>query len=168
VRASAWSRVPTIAALALALGPLPSAAQAAGAGNGVRFGVSVGGISTVSVAVELFHDTHAVELALGTWSFRDVSVSAVAKEYFGATRLRPFVGAGLWVVGAAPNGERTGLALVLRAPVGVDWRIADRHAAGAALNVDWGLWVRRSDPEDTLPMNRRFVPLPELDYRYTS
>lgn len=151
----------------LALRSASAAAQAPGAGDGVRFGVSFGGISTVSVVVELFRDTHALEFALGTWTFRDLSVSAVAKEYLGASRLRPFVGGGLWAVAARPNGERTGLALVLRAPVGVDWRVADRHAAGAALDVNWGLLVRRSDPEDRLPMNRRFVPLPEVYYRFT-
>ncbi len=167
MRASTVARVAALAALVLALRSAPAAAQGPGAGDGVRFGVTFGGISTVSLVVELFRDTHALELALGTWSFRDVSVSAVAKEYLGTSRLRPFVGGGLWAVAAHPNGERTGLALVLRAPVGVDWRIADRHAAGAALDVNWGLWVRRSDPEDNLPMNRRFVPLPEVYYRFT-
>jgi hypothetical protein len=146
----------------------PAAAQASGAGDGVRFGVSVGGISTVGVVVEIFRDTHALELGVGTWSFRDLSVSAVYKEYFGASRLRPFVGAGLWAVAARAidDTEQTGLALVLRAPVGVDWSFADDHAAGLALNLNLGLAVRRSDPLDDLPMNRRLVPLPELYHRF--
>ncbi|HET9949599.1 MAG TPA: hypothetical protein VFQ22_11800, partial [Longimicrobiales bacterium] len=66
------------------------------------------------------------------------------------------------------GGERTGIALVLRAPVGVDWAFADDHALGAALNINRALWVRRTDPLDDLPMNRRFVPLPELYYRARS
>lgn len=146
----------------------PAAAQSSDAGDGIRFGVSVGGISTVGLVVELFRDTHAVELGVGTWSFRDLSVSVVYKEYFGASRLRPFVGGGLWAVAARAidSTERTGVALVLRAPVGVDWAFADDHAAGLALNVNLGLAVRRSDPADDLPMNRRFVPLPELYYRF--
>lgn len=157
----------TLALLSLAL---PVSAQGSGAGDGIRFGVSLGGISTVGMVVELFDDTHAVEFALGTWSFRDLSVSAVYKEYFGASRLRPFVGGGFWMVASlapASPEERPGFALVLRAPVGVDWSVADRHAVGAALNVNLGLAVRRSDPDDDLPMNRRLVPLPEAYYRYT-
>jgi len=144
-------------------------AQGSDAGDGVRIGVSFGGIRTVAVVVELFRDTHAIDFALGTWSFRDLSVSAVYKEYFGASRARPFVGGGLWAVvaRAADPEERTGLALVLRAPVGVDWSFVDDHAVGFALNVNRGLAVRRSDPLDDLPMNRRFVPLPEAYYRYT-
>lgn len=159
-----------VLALLLALASAsPAGAQGSGAGDGVRLGISFGGISTVGLVVELFDDTHAVEVALGTWSFRDLSVSAVYKEYFGGSRARPFVGAGLWVVAAWPaeTGERAGLALVLRAPIGVDWSFVDDHALGPALNVNRGLAVRRSDPLDDLPMNQRFVPLPEVYYRFT-
>jgi hypothetical protein len=42
----------------------------------------------------------------------------------------------------------------------------DDHAVGAALNFNRGLAVRRSDPQDTLPINRRIVPLPEIYYRF--
>ncbi len=108
-----------------------------------------------------------MELAIGTWSFRDLSISTVYKEYFGGRALRPFVGAGLWAVTASPPGERRGYALVLRAPLGVDWSFVDDHAVGAVLNLNRGLWVRRTDPEDLLPLNRRVVPLPELYYRFT-
>ena len=144
-------------------------AQGSDAGDGWRVGVSFGGISTVGVTVELFRDTHALELGLGTWSFRDLSVSTVFKEYVGGRALRPYVGVGLWAVAAAPamEGERTGFALVLRAPLGVDWSFVDDHAVGAALNLNRGLTVRRSDPMDDLPMNRRLVPLPEVYYRFT-
>lgn len=147
----------------------PLSAQGSDAGDGLRVGISFGGISTVGVTLELFRDTHAVEVGIGTWSFRDVSVSAVYKEYIGGRALRPFVGLGLWTVAAAPimEDERTGFALVLRAPVGVDWAFVDAHAAGAALNLNRGLAVRRSDPEDDLPLNRRIVPLPEIYYRFT-
>lgn len=143
-------------------------AQGSDAGDGLRVGLSFGGISTVNLTVELFRDTHAVEMALGTWSFRDVAASAVFKEYIGGRALRPFVGLGLWTVVAAPamEGERTGAALVLRAPLGVDWAFADDHAVGAVLNVNRGLAVRRSNPEDDVPMNNRIVPLPEVYYRF--
>lgn len=159
---------PTFIATLLAVLVLvsPLRAQSPDAGDGVRFGVSLGGISTFSVSVELFRDSHSLDLSLGTWSFRDVSLSAVAKQYFGAGSARPVVGAGLWLVAAASDEERTGVSLVFRAPAGVDWNVDGAHSTGFFLNVNRGLWVRRSDPDDTMPMNRRLVPLPELYYRY--
>lgn len=152
--------------LALLVMAAPVHAQSPGAGDGVRFGVSVGGISTVALVVELYRDSHGLDVALGTWSFRDVSLSVVGRQYFGAGSARPVVGAGLWMVASWSGEERTGLALVLRAPVGVDWAVDGPHAVGAFLNVNRGLWVRRSNPADDLPMNRRLVPLPELYYRH--
>ena len=159
-------RVATIV-LALMAMAVPSLAQSPGAGDGVRIGISFGGISTVALDVELFRDSNALDLSLGTWSFGDLSVSAVAKHYFGASSARPVVGAGLWMVASWAGDQRTGLALVARAPVGVDWAVdGSRHSVGALLNLNRGLWVRRSDPEDDLPMNRRLVPLPQLFYRF--
>jgi hypothetical protein len=58
------------------------------------------------------------------------------------------------------------MALVLRAPLGLDWSFVDDHSVGAALNLNRGLLVQRSDPLDDQPMNRRLVPLPELYYRF--
>jgi hypothetical protein len=141
-------------------------AQGPDAGQGIRFGVSLGGISTVALNVEPFWDSRSVEISLGTWSFRDASVSVVGKQYLGAGAAKPVVGAGLWVVGSASDEGRTGWALVLRVPIGLDWAMADHHALGAFLNVNRGLWVRRSDPSDDIPLNRRLVPLPEIYYRY--
>jgi hypothetical protein len=161
-------RVTVFSALFLACIASPIAAQGSDAGDGVRIGISVGGISRVGLTVELFRNTHAIDFGLATRSFRDVSISAVYKEYIGGRALRPFAGAGLWATIAAPTiaGERTGLALVLRAPIGLDWGFADNHAVGAALNLNRGLTVRRSDPEDRAPMNGRLVPLPEVYYRF--
>ena len=155
------------AAALLALTASDAIAQNIGDGNGMRFGVSFGGISTFGLTVEWFREHRSIELTAGTWAFRDLSVSAVGKQYFGGGAAKPFVGAGLWFVLAKPADERTGLAMVLRAPVGVDWRASDHHALGAALNVNRGLFVRRTDPEDDLPLNKRLVPLPELYYRFT-
>jgi hypothetical protein len=149
----------------LAVQPSSVSGQGRDAGDGWRVGVSFGGISTFGVVVERFSDTHAVEVGIGTWAFRDVSVSAVYKEYFFGSRVRPFVGAGLWTVWAFPPGERTGLALVARVPVGAEWTFVDDHSVGAALNVNRALAVRRTDPDDDLPPNGRIVPLPEVYYR---
>ncbi len=145
----------------------PGLGQGPDVGDGVRIGVSFGGISTIALNVELFRDSRSLDLSVGTWSFRDLSVSAVAKQYFGASSAKPVVGAGLWVASSWAGDERPGVAVVLRAPVGVDWAVdGSRHSLGAFLNVNRGLWVRRSDREDDLPMNRRLVPLPELYYRF--
>ncbi|MEQ9399561.1 MAG: hypothetical protein RJQ04_10405 [Longimicrobiales bacterium] len=147
---------------------VPVAAQGPRAGEGVRAGLTFGGISTVGVTVEYFRDSRSMELAVGTWTFRDLSAALAFKQYFGAAALKPYVGAGLWLVGAAPTNEaeRIGLAGVLHFPVGVDWRVVDDHYAGLAVNVNRGLFVRRSDPEDDLPLNDRLIPLPGAYYRW--
>lgn len=156
-----------LSAASIAPAPAPAQTPGPGAGDGVRFGVSLGGVSTVGLTVEFYRDARSVDVTLGTWSFRDVSLSSTVRQYFGASSARPVVGLGLWLVGSRPaREERVGWALTLRAPVGVDWEISQPHAAGFFLNVNRGLWVRRSDPEDRLPMNKRLVPLPELYYRY--
>ncbi len=151
-------------ALLLALLPTPTAAQPAD--DAIRFGISVGGISTVALNVEYFFDSRSIDIGVGTWSFRDLSFSVVGKQYIGDSAFRGHVGAGLWMVVAAPGNDRTGMALVLRAPIGFDWEVSDPHAVGAEVNINRGLWVRRSDPEDDLPMNKRIVPLPGLYYRF--
>jgi hypothetical protein len=125
--------------------------------------VSIGGISSFGVLVEWFSGTHAVELGLGTWAFQELSLSVVYKEYFFGSRLRPFVGAGLWTVVA--RGEQLGVALMARIPVGADWSFVDDHSVGAALNLNRALAVRRTDPTDQVPPVGRIVPLPEIYYR---
>lgn len=107
----------------------------------------------------------SVDLTVGTWALQDVSVSVVGKQYLGPGSLRPFFGIGLWGVAAFPE-EGTGSVLVLRAPVGVDWRAVDENYLGAAMNINRGIWVRRSDPDDQTPLNRRPVPLPGFYYRW--
>lgn len=161
------NRISALALLALLIAAVPVVAQGPNVGTGTRFGISLGGISTVGLVVEFFDDSRSVEVALGTWSFQDVSVSAVVKQYFGAGAAQPFVGAGLWAVAASPPEERTGFALVLRAPIGVDWGLNDTHSFGAVLNVNRSLTVRRPDPENERPMEGRLVPLPEIYYRLT-
>jgi len=130
-------------------------------------GISFGGIATFGITVEYFDGNRSLDLTVGTWSFRDLSTAAVVRHYFGGGDVMPFVGAGLWLVAAKPEDGRTGFAAVLHAPLGVDIQPEHRHALGLALNVNRALWVRRTDPEDDLPLNRRLVPLPEIYYRWT-
>jgi hypothetical protein len=160
-------RIGVLALIAAALCTADLSAQRPGAGSGLRVGAAVGGIATCGLGVAWFDDARSLEVALGTWSFRDLSVSTVVKQYFGAGAAQPFVGAGLWLVTSRPDAQRRGLAAVLRAPIGLDWGVADDHSVGFALNVNRAIGVRRSDPADELPMAARFVPLPELHYKYT-
>jgi hypothetical protein len=156
-----------VACLVALVAPVSGSAQGIGTGDGMREGITFGGISTVGISVEYFHNQHSVDLSVGTWSFHDLSAAVTFKEYFGASYLHPFVGGGVWLVLARPRGERTGAAAVLQAPVGLDWRVEDRHYVGGVVNVNRALWVRRTDPEDNLPLNRRLVPLPGVYYRWS-
>ena len=134
--------------------------------DGIRIGISLGGVGTVGLLLEYFDGNRSLDLTVGTWAFQDLSLSLVMKQYVGANAVRPFVGAGLWLVAAKPSDGRLGLAAVLRAPVGVDWNLAGAHAVGAGINVSRALWVRRTDPEDDLPLSGRWVPLPGIYYRF--
>jgi hypothetical protein len=153
------------AAVAAALAPAPSAAQEA---RTIRFGIAAGGIGTLGLVVEYVDGHGSTELTLGTWAFRDLSASLVRRQYFGVSALRPVLGLGLWGIIATPEGERPGMALVVRAPVGMDWRIDGDHFLTLDMNVNHGLWVRRTDPDDDTPLNRGLVPLPGLSYRWWS
>ena len=159
-------RIGVLALLATGVLAAELGAQGPDAGRGTRFGVSLGGIATFGVLVEWFDDARSIELAVGTWSFRDLGVSVVGKQYFGAGAAQPFVGGGLWAVTARPEAQQRGVALVARAPIGVDWGVVEDSSLGFVLNVNRAIYVRRTDPEDDLPMSERFVPLPELHFKY--
>lgn len=148
---------------ATCLGQAGAAAPAAG--SQYRFGVSAGGASTVALVAEYRWDHQGLEAQLGTWGFRDLSLSVTAKQYVGASAVEPFVGVGLWGI-AARSEERTGFGLIARFPVGFDARFADGHWAGAAVYLNRALALRRPDPEDRRPPRRAFVPLPEFSYRW--
>ena len=80
----------------------PLAAQEA---RTVRLGISAGGMSTLGLLVEYVDGHGSTEFSIGTWSFRDLSVSLVRRQYFGVSALRPVVGIGLWGILATPEGE---------------------------------------------------------------
>lgn len=155
-----------LAAVAVLATSAPLIGQGRGTGDRVRVGITFGGISTVGLSLEYVHEYRSLDLTVGTWSFRDVSTAVVMRQYFGAGDVLPFVGVGLWLVGAHPSGERTGFAAVLHAPVGIDWQAVNHNFLGAQMNVNRALWVRRTDPTDDLPLNKRLVPLPAVYYRW--
>ncbi len=157
--------------LALALAPSPADGLFAMGVDGpdpdeVRFGISFGGISFTGFIVEYRWGNRSVEMNIGTWSFRDLSVSLVGKQYFGPGDFRPYSGLGLWAV-IAPHGgptERTGVAVMARAPVGVEWNVDADHHLGAHLSLNRALWIRRKDPLDNYPPTDRIIPLPGFFY----
>ena len=144
------------------------AAPLQGQADALRVGISLGGISTVGLVLEYEDGQGSTELTIGTWSFRDLSASLVRKQRFGTSQVRPTMGLGLWAIVAFPDEERMGAALVVRAPIGAEWDI-DSGATNFLtldLNVNRAIWVRRTDPEDDTPLNRRLVPLPGVSYRW--
>jgi hypothetical protein len=154
-----------LAALLVLAGPRAASAQ----DEGLRVGVYFGGTSLVGVLFDYFDASGSTEITLGTFSFRDLSVSVVRRQRFGGGDVQPTVGLGLWAITALPgDGERTGLALVARAPIGLDWNLQGDHFLTVDANLNRALLVRRTDPEDLTPPASRIVPLPGFSYRWLS
>lgn len=128
-----------------------------------RIGLSLGGLGFVGVVAEQIWDDQSIELLVSTFAFRDASISVVGKQYFGASWLKPAVGAGFWyMIGGGEEG--TGSALLARFPAGGDWQAAPGHHVTFEVNIARGLWVDRPDPEDDLPISQRIIPLPAFSY----
>lgn len=136
--------------------------------NHYRVGITLGGTAFVSLAVEYRFGNAAVDFTVGTFGLRDLSLSMAGKYYVGENRVRPYVGAGLWSLFAFSEEERTGWALILRVPVGLDWTVADANAFGLEVNLNRAVAVRRTDPMDTRGPRSRIVPFPAIYYRWAS
>jgi hypothetical protein len=164
-----WTRSWALVALAAATVVAPPEAVQGQTQPEFRVGISAGGIGLWGVLLEYRWGSTALDVNVATFAFKDVSVSVVAKQYFGGGDLRPFVGLGLWGVSGRPEEDpRNGLALLAIAPIGADWSVLDDHALGASININEGLWVRRSDPLDPMPISHRPIPLPGFYYRYAA
>lgn len=135
--------------------------------DGFRFGVGLAGTGLLSLLMEYRWGNAALDVALSTLTFRDVGLYAGGRAYLGSASPQPVLGLGLWGL-VAGSEERTGAALILRAPLGVEWNLDGGHALGFNIALNRALLVRRSDPGDTEPPNPRLVPLPSLEYRYRS
>lgn len=153
---------PLTALLAGLLLPLPAPAQE----DGLRLGITVGGTSFAGLTLEFVEGDRSVELSVGTWAAQDLVVSVVGRQYLGAGAMKPTMGVGLWTLVAWSGAERPGIAVLARAPVGFDWNPGGDHFLSLDINVNRGLWVQRTDPEDQAPMSHRLVPLPGLAYRW--
>lgn len=151
-----------LAALAVVLAtvPVPAAAQ-------YRFGISAGGASTMALVAEYRWAHQGVEVQVGTWGFRDASVSVTAKQYVGSYAVEPFVGVGLWGMTARAEAGR-GFGLIARFPIGFEWTFAGEHSVAATLHMNRALALRRPDPEDKRPPRTTLIPLPEFSYRWGS
>lgn len=159
---------PTLLACALAL-LVGAPAGAQEDDSDLRVGLVFGGTSVFGVVVEHLEGRRGIELTVGTWNFRNVSLSAVAKAYLGPSAFRPALGAGLWaVMGLRPQeGERGGAALIARFPIGFDWRVVPGHYLGMEVDVNRALWMRRADFSE-LPPSPRTIPIPAMSYRFGS
>ena len=152
-------RVPLAVGLGLALCARPCAAQ-----DRVRFGIVFGGLGFVGGVVEGVWDDRSAEVVVSTFTFHDVSVSVAGKQFFGASWLKPAVGAGLtYMVARSPDG--VGSALIARFPLGGDWKMSPGHYLTWEVNVTRALTVNRPDPTDTSPPTQRIIPFPSLSYR---
>ncbi len=147
-----------LAALAAGFAPHSVSAQ-------YRVGVVLGGTSAWGVLVEHRWERQGLEVHVGTWSFRDLSLSITAKQYMGSNAIEPYVGAGLWGI-VARTEEGTGYGLIARLPVGLNWEFVTRHSAGFAIHFNRALALRRPDPADQRAPRAAFIPLPEVSYRW--
>jgi hypothetical protein len=132
-----------------------------------RIGFTLGGTAFVGLVGEYRWGDWSAEVLLGTLSFRDLSVAFAGKRYFTEGRLRPAVGLGLWNL-SVWSDEGNGSALLLRAPLAVDWAISGGHAMGVEVGLNRALWIRRLDPEDDTPPRSNIVPFPGFYYRYST
>lgn len=162
---------PTIRALGTALmaalllfAPSPLRAQE----DGLRVGLTLGGTGLLGVSLEVVEDGRSLELVVGTLSFRDVALSLVGRQYFGASAMKPAAGLGVWSVISFPDepGARRGISVLARAPIGFDWRASPGHFVGAELSVNRALWIQHEDPTDDAPPNARLIPIPGFAYRW--
>lgn len=169
-RLRAFPAAPALACLrafptALSLVCLLAVAGAAPLSAQYRFGVSVFGASMAALVGEYRWGDRGVEVQVGTWRLRDVSVSVTAKQYLGSRSVEPFVGLGLWGIVAREEGG-TGAGLVARVPVGVGWDFASRHNAAFTIHLNRALAVRRPGAGEGPPLRTSLVPLPEFSYRW--
>ncbi|MCE2398076.1 MAG: hypothetical protein J4F34_03365 [Gemmatimonadetes bacterium] len=132
-----------------------------------RFGLSIGGASMIAAVVERRWDERGVEMQLGSWGTRDLSLSVSAKQYFGARAVRPFAGAGLWIA-VARTDAGTGLGLVARAAAGAERSFASRHAPALTIYLNRALAVKRPSDRYSRPVRKGLVPIPELSYRLSA
>ena len=146
----------------------PLTAQSTAEDMKIRIGVTAGGIGSIGASVEFLWGSRSVDVNLSTFTFSEVSLAVTAKQYFGGGDLRPFIGVGFWGIAGSTGeeGEQTGKALILRVPVGGDWKFTGRHHVGGSLAVNEGLLIDRADPEDGRPVSHRPVPLPGFYYRF--
>lgn len=131
----------------------------------IRLGIALGGTGFLGLVTEYVWNDWSGELVIGTVGFRDLSVSAAARHHFGSGRLRPVVGAGIWNL-SVWSEEGSGSALVLRAPLAVEWNVSGPHSATIEVGLNRAIRVQRRDPEDDRPPSSNVVPFPGFSYRY--
>ena len=146
----------------------PASAQTSLQDDQLRIGITLGSTSFAGLSVEYFFgERRSVDFTLGSWSLRDASSSVVVKQYLGGGNARAYVGLGLWNV-LAWQEEGFGSALILRAPVGLEFEPFSKAAVGVELSLSRALLVNRADPEDNTPPADRIVPLPGFTFKWAA
>ena len=153
-------RLPVLLGLILSVtvvAPGPGSAQEA---EFLRIGFAYGSLSRFGISVEYVKDQTAAEVIVGTRRFDDLVLSLMAKQYLGEGFARGYAGVGLSNVTewGRMGGVATGL--LLRVPVGVEFRTFDANWLGLDVSVHRALAVKRADPEDTRPPRTFPIPLP--------
>lgn len=133
----------------------------------LRIGFTYGSLARFGVSVEYLWDQTGAEVIIGTRHFNDFEISAMAKQYLGEGPVKAYVGFGLsnvteWDEGNAATG------LLLRAPIGVEFRTFDANWLGLDISAHRALAVKRADPEDKRPPRTFIIPLPGAYWKYGS
>lgn len=134
-------------------------------GTEFRLGFILGGIGVAGVVGEVRSGAWGTEVALSALRLQDRSMAVTLKRYAGEGSVKAFLGMGLW--GLRVRGEaQTGSIVILRAPIGLEGIVDQSHALGAEVGLNRAWMVRRVDPDDDTPPNRRIIPFPGVHYRY--
>jgi hypothetical protein len=133
------------------------------ANNGYKIGISFGGSQFVALSVEKFFSDNSFRLNLGFFEIHEICLSGSFNHYFLSSKVRPFVGIGIWdVLAITPRG--IGSLTLLNIPIGVDWNVKNRHFLGTEVDVNYGFFC--IDPEGRKEAEKIFLPFPGIYYKY--
>lgn len=159
--------IPGAVVAVTAWGTLPDGAAAQEA-EFLRIGFTYGSLARFGLSLEYLWDQTGAEVIVGTRHFNDVEISAMAKQYLGEGPVKAYVGFGLSNV--TEWGHQGGVAtgLLLRVPVGAEFRTFDANWLGLDISAHRALAVKRADPEDHRPPRTFIIPLPGAYWKYGS
>ncbi len=132
--------------------------------NSTRLGISLGGTHAVGLDFEYHSGNNSIGLSIGTWLFHDICLSLSAKRYLRSSGTTPYVGMGLWSA-LSFSDKGTGNLMALCFPVGIDWRMVEKHSLGLEIDSSYLFAQWGAAEVDEPPLRRRFVFIPNLYYK---